>query len=88
MTAIMLLSALLNIFFDWLLVARLGFGVVGSAYGTALAQGLALAVLLVARQSTQQPLTALRPSTKDWPAILALGAPNSLGYIGLSLSAG
>ncbi len=88
MTAIMLLSALLNIFFDWLLVARLGFGVVGSAYGTALAQGLALAVLLVARQSTQQPLTALRPTAKDWPAILALGAPNSLGYIGLSLSAG
>lgn len=89
MTGIMLLSALLNIAFDWLLVARLGFGVVGSAYGTALAQGLALLVLLALRRPNEQaqPFSALRPSTRDWPAILSLGAPNSLGYIGLSLSA-
>lgn len=60
MTTAMLFSALLNIAFDWLLVARLGFGVVGSAYGTALAQGLALSLLFVVRLSTRQPLSTLR----------------------------
>lgn len=88
MTMIMLLSALLNIAFDWLLVAQLGFGVVGSAYGTALAQGLALAVLFAIQLKTRFALPSLRPSTQGWSAILALGAPTSLGYLGMSLSAG
>lgn len=89
MTAIMLLSTLLNVGFDWLLVARLGFGVVGSAYGTALAQGIALAVLFLFGPGTGRIAGPdLRLMARGWPEIIALGAPNSLGYIGLSLSAG
>ncbi|UYV37537.1 MATE family efflux transporter [Rhodobacteraceae bacterium D3-12] len=87
MTGVMLLSALLNIVFDWLMVVRLGYGVVGSAYGTAMAQGVALLVVFALRQRADQPLR-LRVSLTGWPAILSLGAPNSLGYVGLSLSAG
>lgn len=85
MSGVMLLSALLNIGFDWLMVVHLGLGVTGSAYGTALAQGVALLVVFALRPRGALPL---RLTLRGWRSILALGAPNSLGYVGLSLSAG
>ncbi|MFT4958988.1 MAG: putative MATE family efflux protein [Paracoccaceae bacterium] len=94
MAGITLLSALLNIVFDWLFVAQMGWGVPGSAYGTVLSQICALVVLAIFRVSqhtagmrqTQNWLA--KPDVKQWRAMLALGAPSSLGYVGLSLSAG
>ncbi|MEQ8348429.1 MAG: MATE family efflux transporter [Sneathiellaceae bacterium] len=91
MTAVTLLSAALNIGFDWLFVARLGWGVPGSAWATVLAQ--ALAVLAIAGIRLRRGSAMLlrrghwRPDRRRWGEMLALGAPTSLGYIGLSLTA-
>ncbi len=93
MAAITLMSALLNIGFDYLFIVELGAGVAGSAYGTVLAQLCSmLAVILYRRQSTSPktsaPKLAAWPGAGHWGELLALGAPSSLGYIGMSLSAG
>ena len=94
MAGITLLSALLNILFDWLFVVQMGWGVAGSAYGTVLSQTCALVVLLIFRVSQRRVGLPLvhnwleKPDVSHWRAMLALGAPSSLGYIGLSLSAG
>lgn len=86
MAAIMLMAAVLNIGFDALLVVGLGQGVAGSAIGTLLSQLCAgLAVLAVRRGQPRPVVWPLRPA--HWGRLLALGAPSSLGYIGLSLSA-
>ena len=90
MTCITLLSAILNIVFDWLFVVQMHWGVNGSAYGTVLSQIVAMAAILLYRHrtnSSQQSLS-LTPMTRYWRELLTLGAPSSLGYIGLSLSAG
>ncbi len=92
MAGITLLSALLNIGFDWLFVAQMGWGVPGSAYGTVLSQLCAMVVLVTFRvmqrkSSTRQAQNWLaKPDFAQWRTMLALGAPSSLGYIGLSLS--
>ena len=92
MAAITLTSALLNIAFDYLFIVELGAGVAGSAYGTLLAQLCSLtAVLLYRRRTRPGQLDRHRLLIGDrshWGELLALGAPSSLGYIGLSLSAG
>jgi len=89
MVAISLSSAVLNIAFDWLFVVQLQWGVNGSAYGTVLSQVCALAALLAYRSLSgngPRSLTvALRP--KHWPALLALGTPSGLSYIGFAISA-
>lgn len=92
MTVITVLSALLNILFDYLLVAELGAGVAGSAYGTVASQFCAISAVLVyraRRESGFRPWRELLSSSRaHWGELLALGAPTSLGYIGLALSAG
>lgn len=90
MVAITLMSAILNIVFDWLFVVQMHWGVNGSAYGTVLSQVCSFAAILayrsISRSGPRWSVTKLLP--RHWPELLALGAPSSLGYIGLSLSAG
>ncbi len=89
MAAMSLLVSLANIGFDYVLVALVGLGVAGSAWGTVLAEALAFAIVLGFRLRGR---TELRPSallhhrlTTGWRRILALGAPQSLNFIGLAL---
>lgn len=89
MAAMSLLVSLSNIGFNYLLIVELGRGVAGSAYGTGLAQLLGFAIILSFRIWGH---TALRPTalwthplTGHWRRMLALGAPQSLNFIGLAL---
>ncbi|WP_424929818.1 MATE family efflux transporter [Amaricoccus tamworthensis] len=89
MASMSLLVSLANIAFNWVLIARFELGVAGSAWGTALAQALAFCIILGfrLRGGTVLPVSILRPGrmTYAWTRILALGAPQSLNFIGLSL---
>lgn len=89
MAAMSLLVSLANIAFDYLLIGVLDMGVAGSAYGTALAQALAFSIILGFRLRGR---TELRPAAllhhrphRGWGRILALGAPQSLNFVGLAL---
>ncbi|MBO6550848.1 MAG: MATE family efflux transporter [Rhizobiales bacterium] len=89
MTVMSLLVSISNIGFNFVLIVLLNMGVAGSAYGTAVAQALALAIILTFRFFGETPL---RPATllshslcAKWGRILALGAPQSLNFIGLAL---
>ena len=90
MAALSVLVSLANMGFNYLLIAVLEFGVAGSAFGTVLAQLLAIAFLVVFRVKGSTPLrlTSLkrRRLSADWKDILALGAPQSLSFLGISLS--
>lgn len=92
MTFITLLSAALNIWFDYLFIVQLNWGVAGSAYGTVLAQACSLLAIAMVRVSGKFPtaikLKNFRFGYSYWVELLALGAPSSLGYLGVSLSAG
>ncbi len=90
MASMSLLVSLANIGFNYILIAQLGLGVAGSALGTALAQALAFAIILTFRVRGE---TELRPAALTgralgarWSHIMALGAPQSLGFVGLALS--
>jgi len=89
MAAMSLLVSLANIGFDYVLIGLMGLGVAGSAYGTALAQALALAIVLGFRLRGGTPLRPgdlLRHNpAAGWARILALGAPQSLNFIGVGL---
>jgi putative MATE family efflux protein len=92
MAAMSLLVSLGNMGFNYVLIGLLDMGVAGSAYGTALAQALALAIILGFRILGD---TGLRPSVlrqhspvSGWGPILALGAPQSLNFLGLALGSG
>lgn len=89
MAAMSLLVSLANIAFNYLLIAVLDMGVAGSAYGTAAAQALAFAIILAFRLTGRTELRpgALRdhPLTTGWGRMLALGAPQSLNFLGLAL---
>ena len=89
MAGMSLLVSTANIGFNYLLIAGLGLGVAGSAYGTVLAQALAFAIILAfrLRGPTHLRLSALKTHglSRSWRPILALGAPQSLNFIGLSL---
>jgi putative MATE family efflux protein len=89
MAAMSLLVSIANIGFNYVLIAVLEMGVAGSAYGTAAAQALAFGIIFAFRLFGD---TSLRPSTLllhsarlFWGQILALGAPQSLNFIGLAL---
>ncbi|WP_281973537.1 MATE family efflux transporter [Ruegeria faecimaris] len=89
MAAMSLLVSIANIGFNYALIAVLDMGVAGSAYGTAAAQALAFAIIFAFRLFGE---TSLRPATLlshsvcgKWGRILALGAPQSLNFIGLAL---
>ncbi|WP_020592745.1 MATE family efflux transporter [Kiloniella laminariae] len=85
-----LLSTLLNIIFNYILIVKLDQGVAGSAYGTILAQFLSITAVglyhLKARSAFTFSLAALPNPTRFWKRFLALGAPASLGYLGVSIS--
>jgi putative MATE family efflux protein len=78
-----------NIALNYALIVRIDMGVAGSAWGTAIAQSLGLALLLVLRWRGAGTLTlsALRTSRwiGKWRAIVTLGAPVSLSFIGIAL---
>ena len=78
-----------NIALTYLLVAILDYGVVGSAAGTVLAQALALSIVIAYRTfgATALRWTTLRLGDlgHGWRDFLALGAPQSLSFIGISL---
>ncbi len=89
MAAMSLLVSLANICFNYVLIVGLEMGVAGSAYGTAAAQTLAFAIIFGFRLIGETPLrpSGLRRSSMllYWGRILALGAPQSLNFIGLAL---
>jgi putative MATE family efflux protein len=89
MAAMSILASLANIGFNYVLIVPIGLGVAGSAYGTVVANALAFSVILAFRLSgrTELGLSAvLRYSpTTGWRQILALGAPQSLNFIGIAL---
>ena len=82
---------LANIGFNYLLIAPLEFGVAGSAWGTALAQAIALMLVVLYRQSGRARLTLASADLASWRTgwreILALGAPRSLAFIGIAAGA-
>lgn len=84
-----LLVSLSNIAFNYLFVAKLQLGIAGSAYGTIMAQALALIIILGYRlraRTILQPMMILnRVTSAGWGAILALGVPQSLGFVGIAL---
>jgi len=87
-----LLVSLANMAFNYALIVWLDLGVAGSAAGTALAQALALAVILLFRRNGK---ARLAPNLADavhwrygWNKILALGVPRSLSFIGIALASG
>lgn len=89
MAAMSLLVSLANMGFNCVLIVVMGMGVAGSAYGTALAQALALTIILVFRVRGR---TELRPDAvlqhspfTGWRRIMALGAPQSLNFMGIAL---
>lgn len=89
MAAMSLFVSLANIAFNYVLIAGLDMGVAGSAYGTAAAQALAFAIILGFRifGKTLLRLSVLLAHSwyQGWGRILALGAPQSLNFIGLAL---
>lgn len=91
MTAVGLLTSLVNIAFNYWLIVLFDWGVAGSAFGTVLAQAASFLALICYRLSGRallDPMAALqRGGTRVWSEILALGAPQSLSYIGLSIGA-
>lgn len=87
MALVTIASSLLNILANWLLIAVAGWGVAGSAIGSVTAQLICLLVILAYRGGNPTALRlSLRHPIAEWQRILALGAPMSLGFIGMSLS--
>lgn len=82
---------LANIALNYVLIVRFGLGVAGSAWGTALAQGCGLMLLvgLRLRGAGMMPLASLAAHrwTGGWRPIMALGAPLSLSFVGIALVA-
>ena len=92
MASMSLLVSLANMGFNYVLIGVLDLGVAGSAFGTAMAQALALGIVLAFRIFGD---TGLRPSAlwhhsplSGWGRMLALGAPQSLNFIGIALGSG
>ncbi|QFT55905.1 MATE family efflux transporter [Microbulbifer sp. THAF38] len=90
MASVSLTSVLLNIVFNYVFIAHLQMGVAGSAYGTALAQSIALAIVAGYRYygKTVIATQVIRFSSQKqyWWEFLSLGLPSSLSYIGVSLT--
>ncbi len=89
MALIGVLVTVANIGFNIWLIVGAGLGVAGSAWGTALAQALALLIVVVYRSRGGGRLTLSAADvghiTHGWKDLLVLGAPRSLTFIGLSL---
>ncbi|MBU2982709.1 MATE family efflux transporter [Lentibacter algarum] len=89
MAAMSLLVSLANIGFNYVLIVPFQMGVAGSAFGTAAAQALAFTIILLFRvygETSLRPSTILRYSVRrHWGRILALGAPQSLNFMGVAI---
>ncbi|WP_349435565.1 MATE family efflux transporter [Pararhizobium sp. A13] len=89
MAILSLAVSLANLVFNYVFIVGMGLGVAGSACGTVLAQGVALGLLLCFRSFGRTALrfSLLRRSNlvTGWGEIIGLGAPQSLGFIGLAL---
>ncbi|HBF29309.1 MATE family efflux transporter [Rhizobium sp.] len=84
-----LFVSLANLVLNYFFIASLELGVAGSAYGTVIAQGLALGVVILFRIFGQIDLRfadawrgVLFQNMKE---MIALGLPQSLGFVGLLL---
>lgn len=87
MTLVTISATLLNIAFNWLFMGGFGWGVAGSAFGSILAQSVCLLVVLIFRWRTPGVLKLARPGpVTEWRQMLALGAPSSFGFLGISLN--
>jgi putative MATE family efflux protein len=86
-----LLVTLANIGFNYLLIVTFELGVAGSAWGTALAQAIALAVIVLYRAGGKARLMLMPADAASWRtgwrAMLALGTPRSLSFIGIAAGA-
>ncbi|KQV63883.1 MATE family efflux transporter [Rhizobium sp. Root1220] len=85
MTMVTFAASLLNIAANWFFMAVMQWGVAGSAIGTVSAQAICLVSILGYRW---RGAMALRPARRfsfaEWKGIVTLGAPMSLGFIGIS----
>ncbi|MBL4908110.1 MAG: hypothetical protein JKX94_11710, partial [Sneathiella sp.] len=92
MTLITLLSTVLNILFDYILIIVFEMGVAGTAYATALAQASAILAALMYQYSDENSLhfklKKLSGIWHNWGNYLALGAPLTLTYVGISVISG
>lgn len=83
-----LFVSLANLGLNYSLIVWADMGVAGSAYGTVLAQALALGLIALFRAYGRTPLglSALAQGRlRDWSRIVALGAPQSLGFVGMAI---
>jgi len=83
-----LFVSIANLALNYALIVWADMGVAGSAYGTVLAQALALGLILLFRAYGRTPLglSALTQGRlRDWRRIAALGAPQSLGFVGMAI---
>ena len=89
MTLVSLSSVVLNAVLNYLYIAQLHLGVAGSAYGTIMAQALALMLVYWFRRGHKNHLeiqvVRLSRNRYRWREFLALGAPSSLTYVGIAL---
>ncbi len=89
MTIVTVLVTAANVVLDWVFIAVLHLGVAGSALGTVAAQFLALGFVVVYRTGGNTKLRLGELSVAGWRdgwgRFVALGAPQSLNFIGLSL---
>ena len=89
MAGLSLLVSVSNMGFNYVLIGLWGMGVAGSAFGTALAQTLAIGIVIVFRvfgETGLRPLALVQNSLlSGWGRILALGAPASLNFLGFAL---
>lgn len=80
---------LANIGLNYVLIVDRGLGIAGSAWGTVIAQGLGVVLLIVLRLCDPRllPLAVLARNRwrGGWRPILTLGLPVSLGFIGMAL---
>lgn len=79
-----------NIVFNYVLIALLDRGVAGSAEGTVLAQLVAITSVIIYRGMGKSRLgmgLSMRQGgwRRNWGRFLALGAPQSLSFVGISL---
>lgn len=89
MAMLAVVATLLNIGFNYLLIGLMGYGPAGSAAGTLAAQALGLAVVLGLRLSGRLPLTFVAPAgfrpLAPWGAIVRLGLPPALSFLGIAI---
>lgn len=82
-------ASLANLALNYLLIVEFSLGVAGSALGTVAAQGLALGLAIILRVRRRNGLSSLTAKPADWMSgwarIIALGAPQSLSFLGISL---